>query len=152
MGLIRVMTWYSLFAYFIGMFTTTEVRWLLGDVEMCLMQRKVTYERQEMTHSATSEASLGDGLQPVSLQQQQRQVAQPVEGADTDAADVVVGQAELQQPGGKRPGHRPQLVVVGEKVAESREVVQGGPLQFHTLQLVVVQDEPAQVGELGQRR
>lgn len=89
------------------------------------MQRKaaVIYERQEMTHSATSEASPSDGLQPVSLQQQHRQVAQPVEGADTDAADVVVGQAELQQPGRKRPGHRPQLVVVGEKVAESGEVL-----------------------------
>lgn len=105
-----------------------------------------------MTHNATSEASPGDGLQPVSLQQQHRQVVQPVEGADTDGADVIVGQAELQQPGGKRPRHRPQVVVVGEKVAESREVVQGGPLQLDTLQLVVVQDEPAQIGEFGQRR
>lgn len=118
------------------------------------MQRKLadTFERQEVTHNATSEASPDDGLQPVSLQQQHRQVVQPVEGADADAADAVVGQAELQQPGGKRPGHRPQVVVVGEQIAESREVVQGGPLQLNTLQLVVVQDEPAQVGEVGQRR
>lgn len=41
--------------------------------------------------------------------------------------------------------------MVSEKVAEPREVVQGGPLHLDTLQLVVVQDEPAQVGEVGQR-
>lgn len=58
-----------------------------------------------MTHNATSEASPDDGLQPVSLQQQHRQVAQLLEGAAADAADAVVGQAELQQPGGQRPGH-----------------------------------------------
>lgn len=58
-----------------------------------------------MTHNATSEASHDDGLQPVSLQQQHRQVVHLLEGAGTDAADVVVGQAELQQPGRKRPGH-----------------------------------------------
>lgn len=77
---------------------------------------------------------------------------QLVEGVGTDTADVVVGQAELQQTGGKRRRDRPQVVVVGEKVAESREVVHGGSLQLHTLQLVVVQDEPAQIGEVGQRR
>lgn len=41
--------------------------------------------------------------------------------------------------------------MVSEKVAESLMVVQGGPLQLDTLQLVVVQDEPAQIGEVGQR-
>lgn len=34
MVLIKVMTWYSFFANFNGMFTTTEVRWLQVDVEM----------------------------------------------------------------------------------------------------------------------
>lgn len=42
--------------------------------------------------------------------------------------------------------------MVGEKVAEPREVAQGGPPQLDVLQLVVVQDEPAQIGEVGQRR
>lgn len=101
-GPISVTKWYSLFANFNGMFATAEVRWLLVDGETCLRQWKLagTYERKEMTHNATSEASPGDGLQPVSLQQQHRQVVQLVEGASTDAADVVVGQAELLQPGG----------------------------------------------------
>lgn len=101
-GPISVTKWYSLFANFNGMFTTAEVRWLLVDGETCLRQWKLagTYERKEMTHNATSETSPGDGLQPVSLQQQHRQVVQLVEGAGTDAADVVVGQAELLQPGG----------------------------------------------------
>lgn len=40
--------------------------------------------------------------------------------------------------------------MVGEEVAQPREVVQAGPPQLDVLQLVVVQDEPAQIGEVGQ--
>lgn len=48
-----------------------------------------------MTHYTTFEVSLCDGLQPVSLQQQQRQVVQVLESSGADAADLVVGQSQL---------------------------------------------------------
>lgn len=52
-------------------------------------------QRKEMTHYATSEVSLCDGAQPVSLQQQQRQAMQVLESFWVDAADLVVSQSQL---------------------------------------------------------
>lgn len=48
-----------------------------------------------MIHYTTFEVSLCDGLQSVSLQQQQRQVVQVLESSRADAADLIVGQSKL---------------------------------------------------------
>lgn len=42
--------------------------------------------------------------------------------------------------------------MVGKKVAQVRQVLQGGPVHLVALQLVVVQDEPVKIGEVGQRQ
>lgn len=52
-------------------------------------------KQKEMTHYATSEVSLCDGIQSVSLQQQQCQAMQVLESFWVDAADLVVGQSQL---------------------------------------------------------
>lgn len=62
--------------------------------------KKMHLRSKEMTHNATFEVSLSDGLQPVSLQQQQRQILQVLKSSWVDAADLVVGQSQLSQSSG----------------------------------------------------
>lgn len=52
---------------------------------------------KRMSRHSTFEVSLCDGLQSVSLQQQQRQVVQVLESHGANAADVIVGQSQLLQ-------------------------------------------------------
>lgn len=96
-----------------------------------------------MTHYITFEVSFCDSLQPVSLQQQQRQVAQVLESSGADAADLVVGQSQLLESSWQSAGDRSQVVVVGKKIRKLGLILQGGLDQLVALQLVVVQDEPA---------
>lgn len=67
-----------------------------------------------------------------------------------DAADAVVGQAQLSEPGWQSTGHRGQPVPVGEEVPQLGLVLQAGPLQLVALQLVVIYDEPAETRDVGQ--
>lgn len=106
-----------------------------------------------MTHCATFEVSLCDGLQLVSLQQQQRQIVQILKRRGADAADLVVGQSQLLESRWQKAGHRAQVVVVGKQVVQLGLLLQqGGLVQLVALQFVVVQDEPAQPSNVGQDR
>lgn len=66
-----------------------------------------------------------------------------MESSWVDAADTVVGQSQLSEPGWQSTGHRGQLVTIGEEVPQLGLVLQAGLLQLVALQLVVVYDEPA---------
>ena len=85
----------------------------------------------------------------VPLQQQNGQILQALECAGAEAADVVVGQPQLPEPGRQARRHGGQPVVVGEEVAQLRVVLQHQQLP---LQLVLVHNEPAEIRGLGQHR
>lgn len=93
--------------------------------------------------SQTFQVALGDALQPVSLQQQQREVLQVLKSSAADAADVVVGQSQLFESSRQVGGDRRQLVVVGKEVGQPGLVPQDVRGQPAAGQLVVIQDEPA---------
>lgn len=98
----------------------------------------------------TFEVSLGDGLQPVALQQQQRQVVQVLESSRADGVDLVVCQPQLPESSWQSTGNRAQVIVVGKKITQLGLVLQCGQVQLVALQLVVVQDEPPQPRDVGQ--
>lgn len=77
---------------------------------------------------------------------------QSVESSRADAADPVVSQPQLPEARWKTAGHCAQLVVVGKQIAELSLVLQSGLIQVVILQLVVVQDEPAQPADVCQER
>lgn len=75
---------------------------------------------------------------------------QVLESSRADATDLVVSKSQLFKSSWQSAGHRFQVVVVGKKVAQLGLVLQGGLVQFVTLQLVVVQDEPSEISNVGQ--
>lgn len=75
-----------------------------------------------------------------------------LESSRADATDLVVSKSQLFKSSWQSTGHRFQVVVVGKEVAQLGLVLQGSLVQFATLQLVVVQDEPSEISNAGQNR
>lgn len=105
--------------------------------------------KNKMMSDTTFEVSACYGLQPVSLQQQNPQFGRVPEGSWTDAVNSVMGESQILDSSRESVGHKLQVVVVGKEVAHLGLTLQGSLIQLIALQLIMVQDEPAQIGSVG---